>query len=83
MENKDDRDLTVCETLRTMGLDFDRDNNGFITVDGDRWLAWWFEEEPDVIRLTFSKTVRVDYAADMAIRFARPLQAAGFSVVVS
>ena len=82
MESKDKRHIYVGQTLRTMGLDFDQDQGGFINVDGIQWRVHWPGEDPTVIRMTFRQCVSAGYAGDMAIRFAWPLQSSGFLVVV-
>jgi hypothetical protein len=82
MESKDNRHIYVCQTLRTMGLDFDQHQSESFSVDGDQWRVHWPGEDPDVLRMTFRQCVSAGYAGDMAIRFAWPLQSAGFIVVV-
>ena len=82
MKNPVLREIVAKQILRTMNLDFNEDVEGSIYVDNAQWLVYFPGGYDDVINVTFQKDVSPGYAGDMAIRFAGPLQNAGFVVVV-
>jgi hypothetical protein len=77
------RKIHVFQTLKTMNVDFEVDPYGDIIADYNRWEVVFPEEDSLVILVTFAKTMSAGSAADIAIRFAWPLQNAGFIVTVN
>jgi hypothetical protein len=75
------RRIHVYQVLRTMNLDFEIDDCGFIHVDEAQWQIFLPIDDGDLILITFHNEVDPSYAGDLAIRFSWFLQIVGFRVV--
>ena len=79
-----ERHNLVCQVIRTMGMipDWEIDEEAYIDV-GSHFFIYLPENDISTVVISFNKDIDPHYAADLAMRFCKVLDASGIRVEAS